>query len=136
MASEIIINGITDIYAGSYYVDAFPFDNDIRLNRFKAILKTNRPGIFKMIFEISLLSDHKKYKLDHLVFFEILIGPNRLYIKEIQDIDETDSGTFTEFTKNTSFYEWITVNDYLNINVNDPPKIASGFHDISFGFAE
>lgn len=143
---NILINGINDIYRGKYYIDTFPFDNDIRFNKFKAVLGTGRPNIFKMIFALSLLSESgKRYELDHLIFFEIILRANRLFIKEIQDLDydvntevSLESSTierYTEFTRDTSFYEWITINNMSNKScLYDPIKIVSGFRDIYFAF--
>lgn len=137
--SNIIINGLTNIYADKYYIDTFPFDNDICFNKFKCILGTNRPNTFKMIFELSLLTNSgKKYELDHWIFFEILLGTDKLFIKEIQELDsfdDIDVKDYTEFTRDTTFYDWITVNDYNRSLMYDPTRIVNGFHDITFNFA-
>lgn len=140
---------INDIYCGQYYIDTFPFDNDIRLNKFKTVLGTGHPNIFKMIFALSLLSESgKRYELDHLIFFEIVLRANRLFIKEIQDLDyevssevslevssEITAEKYTEFTRDTSFYEWITINNMVNKScLYDPIKIVRGFCDIDFAF--
>lgn len=129
-----IISIVSNVFSGQCYIDTFPFDTGLtRLNKFKGILETSHPSIFKMIFALHILSSFgNKYELDHQILFKLSITDGRLFIREMYEIEDNDEdlSKATELKENTTFYDWISMTD---CKIPEEPQVfVKGFLDVVF----